>query len=300
MPYVGQLYAAHVGHGLPGILLRGCGLRGVPAAADVLMGATLPAIARWVETTPQGVSWLGFFYGGNIAGAVFGCLLAGFYLLRVHDMATATYVAAAINAAVAVIGLVLAALAPHRRAEPPKPGARPPSAGAGPWPVYVAIALSGAGALGAEVIWTRLLSLLLGGTVYTFSIILAVFLVGLGIGSSVGSLLARETGAAAAGAGLLPSAPGRGDRLDRGHARQVAPLLADRPRALHESLVHFQLDLCGACGPSCRRRSFGARASRWRWRRPRRADRTRAGWSEASMRPTRSARSSARSASACS
>ena len=37
-------------------------------------------------------SWLGFFYGGNIAGAVFGCLLAGFYLLRVHDMATATLV----------------------------------------------------------------------------------------------------------------------------------------------------------------------------------------------------------------
>ena len=67
----------------------------------LLMGATLPAIARWVETTPQGVSWLGFFYGGNIAGAVFGCLLAGFYLLRVHDMATATYVAAGVNVAVA-------------------------------------------------------------------------------------------------------------------------------------------------------------------------------------------------------
>ena len=34
----------------------------------------------------MGVSWLGLFYGGNIAGAVFGCLFAGFYLLRVHDM----------------------------------------------------------------------------------------------------------------------------------------------------------------------------------------------------------------------
>ena len=31
------------------------------------MGATLPAIARWVETSPQGVAWLGFFYGGNTA-----------------------------------------------------------------------------------------------------------------------------------------------------------------------------------------------------------------------------------------
>jgi spermidine synthase len=54
------------------------------------MGATLPTVARWVETTPAGVSWLGYFYGGNIAGAVCGCLLAGFYLLRVYDTAAAT------------------------------------------------------------------------------------------------------------------------------------------------------------------------------------------------------------------
>jgi len=57
--------------------------------------------------------------------------------------------------------------------------------------VYVTIGLSGMCALGAEVIWTRLLSLMLGGTVYTFSIILAVFLVGLGLGSSLGSWLGR-------------------------------------------------------------------------------------------------------------
>src|SRR4051812_33444888 len=48
----------------------------------MLMGGTLPAIARWVEKTPRGVAWLGYFYGGNIAGAVMGSLLAGLYLLR--------------------------------------------------------------------------------------------------------------------------------------------------------------------------------------------------------------------------
>jgi spermidine synthase len=53
--------------------------------------------------------------------------------------------------------------------------------------VYVTIALSGACALGAEVIWTRLLGLMLGATVYTFSIILAVFLIGLWGGSAAGS-----------------------------------------------------------------------------------------------------------------
>ena len=78
----------------------------------LLMGATLPAIARWVETDAEGVSWLGFFYGGNIAGAVFGSLLAGFYLLRVHDMAMATFAAVAINVVVAVLG---AASSPRRR-----------------------------------------------------------------------------------------------------------------------------------------------------------------------------------------
>ncbi len=58
--------------------------------------------------------------------------------------------------------------------------------------VYAAIAFSGLTALGAEVVWTRLLSLLLGATVYTFSIILAVFLTGLWAGSGAGSFLARR------------------------------------------------------------------------------------------------------------
>src|SRR5258705_12739547 len=63
----------------------------------LLMGATLPAVARWVESTPAGVSWLGFFYGGNIAGAVAGALLAGFFFLRLYDMATATSGAVPLN-----------------------------------------------------------------------------------------------------------------------------------------------------------------------------------------------------------
>jgi spermidine synthase len=58
--------------------------------------------------------------------------------------------------------------------------------------IYVAIAFSGLTALGAEVVWTRLLSLLLGATVYTFSIILAVFLTGLWAGSGAGSFVARR------------------------------------------------------------------------------------------------------------
>ncbi len=59
--------------------------------------------------------------------------------------------------------------------------------------IYISIGLSGMAALGKEVIWTRLLSLLLGATTYTFSIILAVFLAGLGIGSSFGAMLTRNS-----------------------------------------------------------------------------------------------------------
>ncbi len=190
VPFVDRVYSAGAGHGLASILLRGavCAICLLPPT--VLMGATLPALSRWLETTPNGVSRLGFLYGANTAGAVLGCLLAGFYLLRIYDTWTATFVAAAINGAIALVALLMARRSSYREsAAGPDPGLalRAPQA----WSVYVTIGLSGLCAMGAEVVWTRLLSLMLGGTVYTFSIILAVFLIGIGIGSSVGSLLAR-------------------------------------------------------------------------------------------------------------
>ncbi len=157
----------------------------------LLMGATLPAIARYVQATPSGVAWLGYFYGGNIGGAVLGSLLAGFYLLRVHDMAVATYVAVALNLTVAALGLLLATRAPYAPAV--DAGQAPVAAAPGSGAVYVVIALSGLTALSAQVLWTRLLSLLFGATVYTFSLILAVFLFGLGIGSSLGAAIAKTT-----------------------------------------------------------------------------------------------------------
>jgi spermidine synthase len=192
MPYVEQVYAHYAGHGPPGILLRGAVAGVCLLPPTLLMGATLPAIARWVETGPEGVSWLGFFYGGNIAGAVFGCLLAGFYLLRVHDVATATYVAFALNMTVAAIALALAAAPATYDVPDDRRASGDTGRAADAWSVHLAIALSGMSALGAEVVWTRLLALVLGGTVYTFSLILAVFLIGLGIGSSFGALVARR------------------------------------------------------------------------------------------------------------
>ena len=112
-----RVYAAiELGIGVLGILVlclmpyvSGFPLRGVVAAIcllppTLLMGATLPALARSVDE----VSSLGFLYAANTAGAVCGCLLAGFYLLREYDVATATYAAVAINAVVAAIALTFA------------------------------------------------------------------------------------------------------------------------------------------------------------------------------------------------
>jgi spermidine synthase len=191
VPVIGRIYVAGATTGLVGLVLRGAVAAGCLLPPTFLMGASLPAIARWVETTPRGVSWLGLLYSANVAGAVTGCVLAGFYLLRIHDMAFATYIAAAINLAVALLALALASRTANwkgadddeRRHVQRAPGAVF---------IYAAIAFSGLTALGAEVVWTRLLSLLLGATVYTFSIILAVFLTGLWAGSSAGSFFARR------------------------------------------------------------------------------------------------------------
>jgi spermidine synthase len=133
---------------------------------------------------------MGFFYGANIVGSVIGCLAAGFFLLRLFDMATATYVAAGINLSVFFIALRLSRRSTAKAVIAP-PGTDTPLESPYRGLVYLTIALSGLSALGAEVVWTRLLSLLMGGTVYSFSIILAVFLAGLGLGSAAGSLLAR-------------------------------------------------------------------------------------------------------------
>src|ERR1700687_1249420 len=62
IPVLDRVYAAGARRSL-----QGCSLRAVVAPVcllppPLLMGASLPAMARWIETTPRGISWLGFFY----------------------------------------------------------------------------------------------------------------------------------------------------------------------------------------------------------------------------------------------
>jgi spermidine synthase len=190
IPLVSGLYLAGPASGLAGMLLRGAVAAICLLPPAILMGASLPAIVRWVEAGPRGVSWWGALYGANTAGAVFGCLFAGFYLLRLYDVDVATFVAAAINLSVALLSVLFAMWAP-RRSLPDRDNKDDAPVKPVRLTIHAAIALSGATALGAEVVWTRLMGLTFGATVYAFSIILAVFLSGLALGTALASALLR-------------------------------------------------------------------------------------------------------------
>ena len=212
MPFVSRVYCSFALPGSGDLLARAVVALTLLLPPTILMGATLPAVARWVRSSQVGLSQLGFFYGANTFGAVLGSLLAGLYLLPFFDVVVATCVAATINVSVAIGAWVLAATstsaspslasgvasAPRLHGETDDyyveqtGGLTPPrSPGFGGVP-YIVIGLSGMTALGAEVIWTRWLGLLFGPTTYTFSILLAVFLLGLGVGSWGGAWLARR------------------------------------------------------------------------------------------------------------
>ena len=105
-------------------------------------------------------------------------------------MSVATYAAVGLNVVVTILALFLARFTAYESGQQSE-SAEAVQMSPGSKSVLFVIGLSGATALGAEVVWTRLMTLNFGGTTYTFSLILASFLFGIGIGSAVGSILAR-------------------------------------------------------------------------------------------------------------
>ena len=191
LPGVRAVYIGLFGHGLAGIALRGIVAAIILLPPTALMGATLPAVARRYRGNRSGSSALAELYGANTLGAVLGCLWTGFYILPNWDILAASGIAAALNLAIGLTALRLS-----RRPDDPteEPVQVEPSAATlyDARVVYQVIALSGLTALGAQVVWTRLLALLFGGTIYTFAIILAVFLGGLGLGSALAAWALRR------------------------------------------------------------------------------------------------------------
>jgi len=210
LPAVRYIYIGLVGYGPLGIALRAVVAAVLLLPPTALMGATLPAIARRYAHGRRGQSKLSGLYAANTIGAVVGCLLSAFYLLAVWDVWVATIAAAVINFGIGGLGLRLGRVSADPSESEPVP---PPALGGparDPRAIYIAAGLSGLTALGAQVVWTRLLTLLFGATVYAFAIILAVFLAGLGIGSALAARFLRRGQNAVKGLvfsqlGLIPS-----------------------------------------------------------------------------------------------
>ncbi len=161
-----------------------------------LMGATLPLLARQAVRRQRQVGRrVGALYAANTAGAAAGTLMAAFLLLPRIGLGPTVWVAAAVNVVVFAIASLLARGAPEpdddRRSARVPEGAPPGERTANGW-ILPLILVSGAVSFTWEILWTRLLGHLLGGSIYAFAIMLATFLVGLALGSAVASRLATD------------------------------------------------------------------------------------------------------------
>ena len=159
--------------------------------ATLFMGATLPVISQhWSQRETSLVSGIGFLYGINTLGAVVGVIVTGFFLLPRLGFATTIAVAVVLNFGVAAAAFYLSGRyedsdepVPARGKQVPQ--AEPAVAGMSEAELntIVALAFTGFAAMALQVAWTRMLALVVGPSVYAFSIMLATFLVGLGLGS---------------------------------------------------------------------------------------------------------------------
>lgn len=154
-----------------------------------LMGATLPVLSRYVVRTqmriPVTVSWL---YGVNTLGALLGTMAAGYVLLPALGVRQTTLVAVALNLFVAVAFGGVARWTRRGQADgaafpAAEPVARAPRLSGLEWGVVAAFAVSGFAAMLYEVAWTRTLTLVLGTTTFSFTTMLATFLLGIALGS---------------------------------------------------------------------------------------------------------------------
>ena len=155
-----------------------------------LMGGTLPALVKYLARTEKIGFNIAMPYAINTLGAVTGCLATGLFALYYFGVNATVYLAGVIDIIIGALILVL-----YRKASPDAQNAavidqkapKPIFPGQGSRRINAVIVtvfyLSGFTSLAYEVLWTRVLSLVLGSSVYAFTIMLATFLAGIGIGS---------------------------------------------------------------------------------------------------------------------
>jgi predicted membrane-bound spermidine synthase len=157
--------------------------------ATFVMGGTLPAAARAVGThADTGRKNVASLYGVNTMGAVLGAVAANFLLLEVFGTRLTLFLACLVNALVGLIGRMLARAGDDEKEEAAsadEAGAHQRVTESLPIPSWLppgAAAIAGFSFMLMELVWYRMLAPILGGSSYTFGLILAVALVGIGIG----------------------------------------------------------------------------------------------------------------------
>ncbi len=156
-----------------------------------LMGATLPVLSRFCVTQFASLGRrVGDLYAINTLGAVVGCALTGFSLIATLGLRGTVRLGAILNLAIALLIIVLVAVFRIREIPPGGPGeaaAAPPAERGTQSHLELVLlggfALSGVAAMVYENAWTRALTLVVGMSTYSFTIMLTTFLVGLGLGS---------------------------------------------------------------------------------------------------------------------
>jgi spermidine synthase len=160
------------------------------APATILMGATFPALVRHFSRTAALSQAFGRLYSANTVGAVAGTLVAGLALIEILGLGGALAVGAGCSGIAGSVALWLArsdrgeATSEEGSAAP----SRPRNVGTMWLPLAVAF-VSGLTTLGYQVTWTRLLASGTGGYTYVFTVILALFLVGIALGAAVFALV---------------------------------------------------------------------------------------------------------------
>ncbi|HUI93823.1 MAG TPA: fused MFS/spermidine synthase [Chitinivibrionales bacterium] len=175
----------------------------------VLMGSTLPLLGRYVTALQERIgSSVGGLYAINTLGAVTGCFLAGFVLMRAIGVIPTLYAAAGLNVLVALAGWQLSGRsAALLRAAAPAVSEKsiPPTAGAARWLLGSLFFASGCISIGYELIWMRSIVIPLGGFTYVFSAVLTIYLLGNVLGVWIGTFLSRRVRNPAFGTALCLS-----------------------------------------------------------------------------------------------
>lgn len=152
-----------------------------------LMGATLPIISKYYVTDNSKLGkQIGILYGVNTLGAAVGCLLTGFVFISALGVLQTALLAAVLNLCVGVLAI---RIYQESGGENQMKISLPRLS----WPtftldadqkVWMGVSLvCGFTALAYEIVWTRLLVFSISSTVYSFSMMLAVFLLGIVLGS---------------------------------------------------------------------------------------------------------------------